>query len=176
MITRNFKNILSAMLARSSGNYGTLPIKGISGKTVYTNTGASTASFPFNTATTGFTLISSSGGVHVGTGDTPPTENDYILQSQITSGLSGSVVVSKQIENGMLYLVLDVTLTNTSSDSITIREIGYYQYHMYCTVQGESGVANNFPFLMERTVLESPVTIPAGDFATIRYKVGYSVD
>ena len=176
MITRNFKNILETMLARTSGAYGALPIKGTTGSTGYTNPGANTTPFPYSVGTTSLALSATGTGIVVGSGNTPATEDDFMLDNLITSGLSGSTVVTKQIDNGKLYLVLDVTLTNTSANDITIKEIGYVQSHQYVTSQGGTVLANNFPFLMERTVLISPVTIPAGEFATIRYKMGYSVD
>lgn len=176
MITRNFKNMLETCMARSSGAYGALPIKGTTGNIGYTNPGANQTPFPYNVGSTNLSLSKTSTGIHVGSGNTSATEDDYELDNQITSGLSGTTLVTKSVENGKLYLVLDVTLTNTSSGDITIKEIGYVQSHQYVTTQGGSGLANNFPFLMERTVLDSPVTIPAGDFATIRYKIGYSVD
>lgn len=176
MITRNFKNILATCMARSSGAYGALPIKGTTGNIGYTNPGSNSTPFPYSVGVISLSLSKTSVGICVGSGNTSATENDYELDNQITSGLSGNTNVTKSVENGKLYLVLDVTLTNTSSGDITVKEIGYVQSHQYVTSQGGSSTANNFPFLMERTVLDSPVTIPAGNFATIRYKIGYSVD
>lgn len=100
------------------------------------------------------------GGAVFGTGDTTPTFDDYKLSGDLvtTINASGSTVVT-QDDDGYTY-VCTYTISNTGSADITIKEVGLILY----------GRANS-SFLIERTVLDSPLTIPAGGIGQVEYTI-----
>lgn len=109
-----------------------------------------------------FTLKISGGfspGIIVGSGTTPPTIDDYKLESMITAGLSASVVAQ-----GTDSYIRILTITNTSDHDITISEIGTLGVGYY-------NQSTSFPMLVDRTVLDTPVTIPAGGIGKIEYEI-----
>lgn len=110
------------------------------------------------------------GYVYFGTGTTPATLDDYKLESIITSGIS----ISEQSETSSLadnVITKKATyiLKNNSSSDITIGEIGIYKYINY----GSSSNASFF--LLERTVLDEPITIPADGTGTVNYTIKIQV-
>lgn len=110
-------------------------------------------------------------GVYFGTGSTPATLSDYTLESPITSGLS-ITNPSKLVwtDNGMgRYAVkADFILTNTAENEVNIYEIGLISF-MY-----KDDLGYLYPFLMERTVLPEPITIPAGGIKLVTYKITFN--
>ena len=169
MITKNYKNHIYCILAcrNDSNAKGMLPIRAYN-NTVYYDNGYGYSSFPNNISTNLVTSASST-GIMVGTGTTAPTEDDYKLESQITSGISSSVNRDNGMDsNGNPYVQYDITITNTSSSSITISEIGYQQKIYATTTQGGTS-ASDRTCLFDRTVLDEPVTIPSGSYGVIRY-------
>lgn len=110
-------------------------------------------------------------GVAIGTGDTPATEDDYDLESQITSGISGSAVFSTEYDStdNILTERLTVTVSNTGETDIAISEIGFITN--FATASKGSNVSSSprFACLMDRTVLDTPITIPAGQAGVIYY-------
>lgn len=99
-----------------------------------------------------------SGGVVFGTSDEAPTYNDYFLKGDIITTISGSGVVTlSEDENGCEWSVVH-TLTNTGESDITIKEVGYIaSYSKYA--------------MIERTVLDSPLTIPADGVGQVTYTI-----
>lgn len=101
-------------------------------------------------------------GILLGSGTTPPTIDDYKMESLISSGFSTTVGVSLDDNNDAVHII---TVTNTSDGDIVVGEVGY------------SGVAYSgagsgmYIVLMDRTVLDSPVTIPAGGVGKITYTI-----
>ncbi len=113
---------------------------------------------------------SSSNGIRLGTGTTAPTENDYALESIIASGMTATVITSSARVNGNIETIFAVTVTNTSTSDITIGEIGYYGVQPMYTSEG-STASSNSTIMYDRTLLNAPVTIGAGDSATINYRI-----
>lgn len=168
MLTKNFTNFMAMILDayNSNSRSGLLPVKATNGTTYYL-TGYFNG-YPQN-PTISLATSASSTGIHFGRGTTAPTEEDYALESLITSGLSISVSSSHSLDgSGNPALQLDITVTNTSSADITVGEIGYAQSLHASTAQGSTSNAYRV-CLLDRTVLDSPVTIPAGGYAVIRY-------
>lgn len=159
MLTRNYYNTLLSLLARSTIPNGK---KNTSG--VITNAGVnidwifSTIGTPTNIA-----LSNASSGIVFGTGSTSPTIDDYKLESIITGGLTGTFKYSINNSTGIIKIIL----TNTSDNNITISEMGW-QFTNYCSYSSSSssGIA-----LMDRTVLDTPVTIEAGGVGVVEYKL-----
>lgn len=165
MITNNFKALAGLILTRSSSNKGVLPITAYNGTQYW----LSPSSFPFlQSPTFSYTNSASSVGICVGSGNTPAAMTDYQLETPNTSGLSASIVQTFGLDNNSNpTLTFDITFTNTSTAAKTIREIGYRQNLNGATELNGSG--SNRVCLLDRTVLDSPVTIEAGEIGVIRY-------
>ena len=112
-------------------------------------------------------------GVHFGSGGTAPAKSDYALESPITSGLSITNPTSiVQLNDGLgkHEFISTFSVTNTTENEITIREIGVI------TPMRDISTSGTFvyPVLMERTVLPEPVTISAGRMKVISYKIVFN--
>ena len=107
------------------------------------------------------------GYLMLGTGTTAPTADDYSLESPITTNLScDSVSVSRT----SLTKTYTATFTNSGSSDITVTEVGFIVYIYY--IQSNSDEKSD-SFLMDRTVLETPITIPAGESRTVTYELSF---
>lgn len=129
-------------------------------------------------------ISTSSEGIALGSGDTPATENDYTLASQITSGLSvtvnpgsyGAFSTSYDSDNDEVSLYCDVTINNTGSSAITINEIGRFQ-RFYCSdTKGDPVSSTTKSTMLDRTVLETPLVIQAGESAVLRYEYIFELE
>jgi hypothetical protein len=115
--------------------------------------------------------VQSDYGVYFGSGSTPATREDYKLESPIESGLSitnPSSLVWLETDGGNCSAVADFVLRNTSGAKIVVREVGFVS----ALIRQNDG--DFYPCLFERTVLDNPVTIPAGEAKLIEYKVTVS--
>ena len=169
MITNTFKYIMAMMLESIGGNTasGKIKVKNTQGQDRYL--GNRFSSFP-NTVYTSVQRTVSSPGIYVGTGDTAPTANDYCLEQMITSGISASSssITSGLDDSGNPFVQYLFTITNTTSSDITIKEVGYSQY-LYVSNSLNGDAVNYNTLLLDRTVLTTPVTVPANDSAAIKY-------
>ena len=100
-------------------------------------------------------------GICLGNGTTAPTVSDYCLDNDITDSLtfiSGSTPgntpsgSTRTPDSGLASVT--ATYENRTGADIVIKEIGLM------AAVGQSGVQNHF--LLTRDVLNTPVTIPAG--------------
>lgn len=115
-------------------------------------------------------------GVYFGTGSTPATEDDYTLESPITSGLSidnsAAAVVQEINDAGQWLLSSRYILTNTTDQEIVIREVGLFG----AALLDSNDVSKTSTWklaLLERTVLSEPITIAPGKAKLVTYKVVY---
>lgn len=167
MLTRNFENLAALLLEASTTSTGLLPVFNTSGMTRFAS---STFSYFPKTVYHQFTTSVATPGISVGTGSTAPSKGDTNLENTITSGISGAVssTVAGCEASGTPYLEHSVAVTNTGSEPITIAEIGYKQQFYYASIYGAAGNATDV-CLLDRTVLDSPITIQAGDTGIIKY-------
>lgn len=100
-------------------------------------------------------------GLLIGSDGTPPTLDDYKMIKQITSGFtyqlsrpSDSATVSSTKK-----LILDLSVTNTSSSDLTVRELGFVK------------TCNWDLILLDRTVFDTPVVIAPGATKTFEYRL-----
>lgn len=113
-------------------------------------------------------ISTSSSGIALGSGSTPATENDYTIES-IISNLTAvlSVINVYQNANGDYCFDLVYNVTNSTDGDITVREA--------CLFAG--GTANNITnkmygtFLLDRTVLDTPLVVPANSMRTLQYTI-----
>lgn len=111
----------------------------------------------------------SRGYILLGTGTTAPTADDYRLESQITTNLScDSVSVSRNTT----VKTYTATFSNSGTSDMTVTEIGY-ALRMCYYIRSTSDTYTYDNFLMDRTVLDTPVTIPAGESRTITYTLSF---
>lgn len=170
MFTKNFKNlmVLNLLNAYSSGGDHYVDItttpeyKTIEGmpvtRTDNTERGAvSLASALSDTLKTAAGTDSSSWLI-IGTGTGTVSENDYCLFNQDSNCTCVSAASSTTSNLTKSYTA---TFQNNSESDITITETG---------VAGKCWLYNNcFTMLLEHTLLETPVIIPAGGTRTITY-------
>jgi len=104
-------------------------------------------------------------GIFLGTGTTAPTLDDYKMSGDVISGISVSVSHAQEIDDTGVLGSKTITITNNNSSAITISEIGWFGY-LYYTI-----TVNGNAVLLDRTVLDSPVTIPAGGVGQVTYTI-----
>ncbi len=102
----------------------------------------------------------------VGTGTREATENDFDLETINTLLTCDSVVVNRSANYTKIYTAV---FSNTASNDITITEVGLYGNMVY----QHCGTATYDDFLLDRTVLSTPITIPAGESKAITYELGF---
>lgn len=101
-------------------------------------------------------------GIAFGDGNAEPTLDDLTLSGNLITTLSGTVSRSVTVGDTGCEDTYVYTLTNTGSDPVTIRELGIFS----------SYVANDADTtcLIDRVVLDTPVTIPSGSTGEVTYK------
>lgn len=108
-------------------------------------------------------------GIVFGNGQDAESIDSYTMSGDLFTDYTVSSVQSFEIDdNGMVRVVM-FTLTNTGSEDFTISELGLVTY-AYITNTNGYCYENNF--LLERTVLENPITIPAnGGVGQVTYTI-----
>jgi hypothetical protein len=167
MVLRNWYNLMKAYRART-----TIPNGLILGANYIKDAGYYVSTDSLNILclypTNGLTFYTNPSGSGpwfvVGRGTTPATLDDYALENMIRSGLTCTVSTAVDEDNDAVY---KLTLTNTSSEDITIGEVGI---HCQC-YWGNNSSAYTCWALLERTVLDTPITIPAGGLGVIDYTI-----
>ena len=174
MVTRNFKNLFANVFQSFSANIGSLPMVSTNG------TGCNLSNsyvFP-GSRSESFTLGLDTEGISLGTGGTAPTERDINLENTITSGINVSIT-SKHCgldDRGdrkykKPYIIYKLTVTNTSStDAITLREIGYKQ-KVKCTRFPGDTSAGDYVCLLDRSLLTPELTVQPEDSVVVTYKL-----
>jgi len=181
MITINFKKILARCIFSSTANGKSTPVVSSDGTEVTTlrlTSGEEIRIAPANTTTAQgimgcsvnmmnhISLTSGSIGtlyLKVGTGTTVATEDDYELETVNTDVSCDVVVVGTSVNHTKTYTA---TFSNPTSNDITVTEVGLYGYIYVST-------SENADFLLDRTVLNTPITIPAGESKPITYELSF---
>lgn len=114
------------------------------------------------------TTYGGNGGVVIGTGTEPPTVDDYTLSGELISGYSFNASIKRAPDENGVDMTVTYTITNTGTSDFTIGEIG-----LIANISNEnySTSASNYKALLERTVLDTPVTIPAGGVGQVTYTI-----
>lgn len=117
------------------------------------------------------TSPTNSAGVVIGTGVTPATPDDYKLESLITSGFStnnqSAATVSKDATG--VSVSASYWITNTGTTPLVISEIGAVG-----TVHSRSDANVHDCALLDRTVLETPITINPGESKQVTYTIRFN--
>ena len=104
--------------------------------------------------------------VRFGSGTTPATVNDYTLESQINSDITVANPNKVTTEQTDSYILWTVTFGVKASVETTISEIG-----LIAKAYLSSGPVST---LVDRTVLDEPITIPAGQSKQITYTIRFN--
>lgn len=169
MITRNYKAILGSMLASSTTVAAGPCILDVTHRPYYV------VKMPYPTSPTiAVTTSATSAGISIGTsGERPTDDTVYNLLAPIDASLI-TLTLSAQSHAcegpDSAYSLYKVTITNISEETITIREIGYKQPILCTYYQGNTSTTSPV-VLLDRTVLDTPIVIQAGEAAVIDYKL-----
>ena len=122
-------------------------------------------------------------GIIVGSGDTPPSNSDYALESKISHGDGdnllhyGPVTVSDiYVTDSEVYFEITRDFTNNGSVDVTVKEIGLvvYQTILYRTNTSDH-VNVDFKALIIRDVLDTPRTISPGSTLSVTYRISVAL-
>lgn len=183
MITSNFKNLIAGLMLNASpisgagySNYlipltdvtyrdtSNIPITWLNAATT---TNQSAVQFTIKRLNTPVTDSSSQGTyVQVGTGTTAPTEDDYDLETLNTDIVCDSIISAFTSNKTKTYTA---TLSNPTANDIQVTEIGLFVVASICTDSSSS--TSNRQILLDRTVLSTPISIPAGESKSITYEI-----
>ena len=111
-------------------------------------------------------------GVMFGTGNTKPSSDDYWLSGERVSGLSSKNVtytVNRSNDEAGSHYEIIYTISNTTDADITIGEIALIDALYRKISSSSSQYWDNY--MMERTSLDSPVTIPSAGVGQVTYRI-----
>lgn len=170
MLTKNFYN---ALVYSGLWSNGANAIKAPDG-TTYTyyatgNIGSNNALFFRDMYRMQSVVPAEVGCVMIGKGKTPPTADDYALESPITDGIAISYQTSVNItknEDG-IFLSNTYGVRNNGSQPLEVSEIGCFGV----TKVHSGSTSVNKSFLFERTVLETPIVVPVDESRQITYTI-----
>lgn len=177
MLTNNWYSVFKALFADTANLSGKLPVRHTTEDNVYyakPGSGSSVNSYVFPAAqlTSAYictNLSSANNHIAFGDGDTPPTKDDRTLSGNLITTLS---IASRNgftsVDGDTLFYCVNMAIKNTGADAVTIREIAWLGA---VTTTYKSGTH----LMFDRTVLDSPVTIPAGGTESITYKIGVNI-
>lgn len=103
-------------------------------------------------------------GIFCGSGDTPPTEDDYTLVEPLSLDY-----IAGSITDTAINKVIQYTVQNNNSEAITIRELGLCVSYWYHSV-----LEDNWNILLNRKLLDTPITLEVGEQAIITFTVDTS--
>lgn len=173
MLTRNFWRIIGAIMPRLGGNTYSATLVLPTGATIAETMLSSSAkpysllgaiSSPYNAITYGSTIA----GTWYGKGTTPATLDDYTLEEPFTddrvTGVCGGPSSLTNTEGPDHYRISAThQITNNTTEEVTITEIG-----CFVAVTSAGKVC-----LLDRTVLETPIVIPAKETVSVEYVIKF---
>lgn len=171
MLTKNAKNFILKALMRSAGTGidapdlgGSFTLKNAEGTSITTGEGADIA-FAFINSLNHMENVAGSNAttyIKCGTGTAEATENDYQLGADATGLTCDSVATAISDNDTKTYTA---TFSNSTANAITVAEIGFF----CCSYTG-----NDYDnFLLDHIILDTPITIPAGESKPITYEIGF---
>ena len=158
MLTKNFYSYMRAVLQNVSADFALT-----SGGTQLITISGTRAPFAVMNI---WAIQYNTYGVSFGTGTTPATMSDYRLENML-----GETQINVSVQSAVSYSRADTYdeysatfgITNKTAEAITISEVGL------TTMPNSSYYA-----LVDHTVLETPITIPAGQSKQITYTIRFN--
>ena len=179
MFTKNYWNILSSFALGGGADKILTKTNG----TTYTLEGKHAVATPFGCTVTNILTKYNTGGVIFGDGTTPPTPDDYALSGNIVTGINGSRTRQGSIDELGHNNIFTFTLTNTNSTDVTIREVGFlygtslesrYLSSDSSTSLTQTTLNVSMPLLVNRIVLDEPITISAGGVGQVTVNLRFN--
>lgn len=168
MFTKNYYNSLMSYTTGATIPKGLVDYSNTVRDSVYSPTTYTYAyyAFPRYAMSKGVkTSTANNEGVMFGDGNTPATINDTALAGNLITTISVSVSFAETVDDMGCAVNGTFVVTNTGSNEITIREAVMY---LRCPYNSSGG---SFPCVIDRTVLDTPVTIPAGGIGQVTYTI-----
>ena len=165
MLTKNFYSYMRATMQNTYASFTK-----VDGSTQSYNSSSLThinCLRPF-AAMASYAVSAAALGVSFGTGTNPPAITDYCLENPITSGLAVTSPSAVSFNKTDEYEEYTVTFGVTAANTVTITEIG-----LKCNVSYNNS-ADNVVAMVDRTVLDTPITIPAGQSKQITYTIRFN--
>ena len=171
MFTKNWYKALAAEMSRANDTF-----QSVTGATQNIYTSYYLYSFNYDDVSPSYptihkvqTTLGSNGGVVFGTGNTHPTIDDTTLSGNLISGFAYSKsVTTERGDDGVTFTAL-YTVTNNNAEAITISEVAIIAN----LAKNNTSPEARFKALVERTVLDTPVTIPAGGIGQVVYTITF---
>lgn len=125
------------------------------------------SSFELSPSSPTIALTKTGDGVLFGTGDTPASLGDYKLAGDVIANIA--VLINRTYSQAQQSLKAVYTITNDNSEEITIKEVA-----LNVSVPHNSDNYKN-EYIIDRTVLDTPVTIPAGGVGQVEYTITFNL-
>lgn len=108
------------------------------------------------------------GGIVLGNGNAPVSFDDYKLSGDVLTTVSApSATPEITLDDNGFTATVTHTITNTGTEEITISEIG-----LMAKASNSSSAYRGV--LVERTVLDNPIKIPAGGIGQVTYTFSFN--
>lgn len=168
MVTNNFKKILfggifcSTSTSYNNPSFGYIELVDTNGNDVNINGGGYGGGQVQSSLVNALNHLEkqeSSGAltIKVGTGTTTPTTDDYEIQNEAAGITCDSTSIGFTSNFTKTYTA---TFSNSTASNVNITELGLFATN-----------SDLQTFLLDRTVLSTPITIPAGESKTITYEI-----
>ena len=159
MLTKNFYSYMRLVFQQATSTFT------LTDGSVSTISSSTNSQPPFKVMNS-WAKSTTEAGVSFGTGTTPATVSDYFLESILgDTQISVSTPSSVSFNQFDTYEEYTVTfgVTNRTAEAITISEVGLTAVpYSYSTASYA---------IIDRTVLDTPITIPAGQSKQITYTI-----
>lgn len=162
MLLNNFYNLVRMGMLFGAGSY---PIKLVDSNgadrdfKLYSNYSSNVTDFfsfrPNSVYVTRPTVYNNVNGISIGSGTGAAKVTDYWLEKHITAGITCSIVKTADIIDSSGNYFSEVILNIIANSNVVIGELGW----------------SNACFLLDRTVLDTPLSLSAGQTASIKYRI-----
>lgn len=169
MITNNFKKVMQLLMTSHYNsfinNIEIVNVDGVSKSLKYIHTNYTDFfNIPYNMKRINKTTNHSTASIFFGNGEKQVSENDYKLNGAILNDkLECMATVTAENDGDVRKIVGVYTLRNISDSGITIKEVGLVGY--------TSDYSTSVYLLIDRTLLDEPLTLAAGETGEITYTI-----
>lgn len=112
-------------------------------------------------------------GIALGNGTTPVTDDDYTMESLVTAGsiVFQSAATEYDAVTNRPYGYVNMTITNNTSDDLTINELGLFiTSRASSELGGGIDAYNDYTVMVDHTILDAPVVIAPNEVGIVQYR------